>query len=394
MEGLLDFSQLQGGTQIDLFEALDTQINGGSETPPGEQKDDIKATIKKDLKKDEEVALNVFDVLENKDSETEETNVVEDEVIKNTGKPPLQQNSKSSVPLVLGFKSLLEEGALTNFDEEEFNKEVEELGAATAFVNVMKKEADIARTSAREEVEADKKEVLSIYSGLLDAGVTSDVAKELVTNQIKFEQVKPEDLEAEEAQSLRVAIITQDLKNSTNFSDKKIKSTIQNYIDTGKDVEEAKESHVNVIEFNKEQIKLAAEQSKQKIAQEETQRKEIIKNYTEFIDKMDEPLPGIKANKQTKEKVKNSVLSGGLWETRKKDPIKFDSMVAYAIEAGLLDGKFDKIQAKAKTSVMKELDNILGTSKKSGGSPVMDIDDDKPDESMLSFLNKNKSKGF
>jgi len=168
-------------------------------------------TYKKEDKK-EDIVLNVLDVLDNK--ETEELNE-EEKGVKGTAKAPPPQNSKSSVPFSsLVFKSLLEEDALSNFDEEEFKKDEEEHGSATAIVNVFKKEAEIARQSALQEVEEDKKEVLNIYSSLLDAGVDSGTAKQLLTDKIKFEQIKPEDLEADDKQDLRIAVISQDLKNS------------------------------------------------------------------------------------------------------------------------------------------------------------------------------------
>jgi hypothetical protein len=52
-------------------------------------------------------------------------------------------------------------------------------------------------------------------------------------------------------------------------------------------------------------------------------------------------------------------------------------MITYLVENGALDGKFDKVATKAKSSAIKELESVIETSKKTtGGFSVTDIDDD------------------
>ena len=160
---VLDFSKMNSSTEADLFATLE-EATGGSETPSVTKEEEKQ----EDSKEKNEPELNVLEVLEG-NSETDEKNKeVKTEVKKETDTPPQKNSKTSSVPFNLVFKSLAEEGVLSSFDDDEYSKEVEELGETQALVNVFAREADIARQVAKDEVEEDKKEVLNLYSNLLE----------------------------------------------------------------------------------------------------------------------------------------------------------------------------------------------------------------------------------
>lgn len=329
----------------------------------------------KDGDKEPTPELNVLDVLSNNTevevNATEENNVNEEDKV--TKSPSSKSKPTNDIPFSLVFKSLIEEGALSEFDEEAFTKEVEEVGSAQALVNVFAKEAELARQTARQEAEEDFKE----YAALKDLGIDTKQAQALISTKIEFDSIKDEELEKEDAEELRRELLIRNFKNTTKFSDDKIKKQVDLIIEAGKDVEEAKEALSSIKEYNAEQIKIAKDNKIQEETNKKTQREALIKQYSEFIDKLEEPAPGVKINKQTKEKLKQKVLSGNIWEVRAKDPIKFDTMVTYLVENGALDGKFDKPVTKAKSAAIKELESVIETSKKStGGFSVTDLDDD------------------
>ena len=348
--------------------------DGGGLDPTTVLKDTLASETKEEDKETKEETVDVLDLLNNKEVEvnvTDENDVDgEDKVTKS---PSSKSKPTNDIPFSLVFKSLYEEGALSEFDEEAFTKEVAEVGSAQALVNVFAKEAELARQTARQEAEEDFKE----YATLKDLGIDTKQAQALISAKIEFDSIKEEDLDKEDAEELRREILVRNFKNTTKFSDEKIKKQVDLIVDAGKDLEEAKEALSSIQEYNKEQIEVAKKSKIQEEQNKKAQRDSLIKQYSEFIDKLEEPAPGVKINKQTKEKLKQKVLSGNIWEVRAKDPVKFDTMVTYLVENGALEGKFDKTAAKAKSAAIKELESVIETSKKStGGFAVTDIEED------------------
>lgn len=375
-----DFSQLSEDTvgldvsQVLAEQAANAQGADVDTTPPD------KGVESKEIEE-----LNPLDILNSKTDEQVTATGEEDVIGDNKTKTPPQKNKPSAdnLPFSLVFKSLLEEGVLSNFDEEVFGKELTEVGQAQAIVNVFAKEAESARQAVRAEAEEDFKE----YAKLKDLGIDTQTAQSLIATKIEFEKITPEQLESEENLELRKEVITRNLLNTTNWSEAKIKKQVELTIDSGKDVEEAKESLVAVNQFNKEQIKLVQENKIKEEAAKQAQRDELTKSYKDFIDKLDEPIPGVKVNKQTKTKIEQKVLSGSIWETRKADPVKFDVLVQYFIDNGGLDGKFDKPSAKAKTNAIKELESAIASSKKTDSGIV--IQDNGDEEEVNSGIYKH-----
>lgn len=359
-----DFSLLNDGGGLDPTTIMKETL----------AKEDAEVTGKetKDVNTD---TVDVLDLLENNKGvevkPTAENDVDGEENKAKDSSSKLKPTNDILFSLVL--KSLYEEEVLSDFDEESFKKEVEELGSAQALVNIFAKEAELARQSARQEAEEDFKE----YAALKDLGIDTKKAQELISAKIEFDSIKEDDLEKEDSVELRKEILIRNFKNTTKFSDDKIKKQVDLIVDAGKDVEEAKEALESIKGFNKEQIELAKQNKIAEETNKKAQRDALIKQYSEFIDKLEEPAPGVKINKQTKDKLKQKVLAGSIWDVRAKDPVKFDTMITYLVENGALDGKFDKVATKAKSSAIKELESVIETSKKTtGGFSVTDIDDD------------------
>jgi len=377
----IDFTNLmENNSEIgtDMFSLMEEQVQQGVESGEIEK---IDKTGTEDEFPEETEEIKEKQDNPGKDEKDEEE--LEKEPKVTTKAPPSTKNIKSSSNVhSLVFQSLVEEEVLSEFSKEDFEKRVEEVGTAEAVKEVFAKEATIARQSVIEELEDDAKE----YVRLKDLGLDTATATSLIASKIQYDSIKEEDLLGEDKEDLRKKIIAQDLYNSTNFSEEKIKKEVERIVKSGEDIEESKQSLKNVKEFTKEQIKQAEKAKVEEAKVKEEQKKQIVAKYTEFIDKLEEPIPGVKINKQTKDALKKDVLSGNMWSLRQKDPIKFDTMVAYAIKNGLLDGKFDKPLAKAKTKATEELENILKTTPRKGGNPVMDTEDDESGKGTLDSL--------
>jgi hypothetical protein len=384
----LDFSNM-----IETDSTLKATIQNEPEEVQSEDTSEGVIIDKGDISGLEENKFNVNDYFkeeniqpENKEKNSEESKVVDK--AKSTSSKSIKDSS-SNVPFSLVFKSLQEEDALSDFDEDSFNKDVEEVGEAKAIRNVFLKEADVLRQVIQQETEEDFKE----YTKLLDLGIGREEANKLISQKLEFSSLKEEDLEKEENAEVCKSIIIQNLKNTTKLTDLQIKKQIDRADNAGELVEDAKEALKEVNTFAKVQVAAAKEKAIQDKQLQDTARKEAIQKYKDTVASTDEIIPGQKINKQTKTKVEDAVLNGMMWEVRKKDPYKFDTIVNYLALTGLFEGKGDKLTAKAKTSAIEELEKVIKTTKKSEVTPntYTANDEEVENDSVTSFLTKRRS---
>jgi len=299
------------------------------------------------------------------------------------------KNSSSNVPFSLVFKSLQEEDAISDFDEETFNKEVEEVGEAQAIRNIFLKEAEVLRQVIKQDAEEDFKE----YTSLLDLGVNREEANKIMASKLEFSKITDEEIDKEGNEELCKNLIVKNLKNTTRLTDAQIKKQVDRAANSGELTEDAKEALKGITEYDKSQIELVKQKAIQQKQSEEVSRKETIDKYKAVIEATDEIIPGQKINKQTKTKVEQGVFSGQAWEVRKKDPYKFDTILTYLVQSGVFEGKGDKLGAKAKTSAIQELENVLKTTRKTDLKPNMFNEDPEEVENdrVTNFLSKRKS---
>lgn len=356
-----------------MLEEVSSEDNIGSVIPQ----------IKKN-EQEEEFNINTFldSQIENKVDTTDKKSDILDED-KTKSKDPSSQGTKTSSNVQsLVCKSLREEGALSEFDEIAFQTECDdpEIGVAKALQNVFRKEAELAKAEVLSESEEDFKE----YVALLDAGVNRATANSLIQQQATFSRLTLNEIEGESETALayRKAIIAQNYKNTTSFSDEKITKTIDKLIKNGEDEEEAKEVLPQIQSFAIEQTRITKENAVIADNKRKEDAKSAIKQYKDTINAIDEIVPGQKINKQTKQKIEDYTLNGKIWELRNKDPFKFDAIVSYFALNGAFEGKFTRPATAAKTSAISELQQILNTSTKSGFTPVSNGGDEGEDQDL------------
>lgn len=321
--------------------------------------------------------------------EEKEVSVQEDE--KET--PPsddIDDKKDASGSFALAFaKFQQDEGVISEFDEEELAKIVEEEGETGAMKYLLELSKDKIYEEAKEVYGGDKEELLE-YFKLKDAGVDGEVAKELVFQKSSLDKLSREGLEGENKEDLRRNILTQHLKLTTRFTDKKIKETVEDWISLGKDETEAAEALEELKVLNKQHLEAAEAQVKE---QEKAKIEAVNKYKTElkdYIYGLTEIIEGQKINKPTQQKMEKLLLepvkdihgnvTNGLWAERAKDPKKFDAHLSYLLTSGLFYGKTDVIKKTAKTKVLNEFEEALKTKgsgvkgKPTGGNKADEFD--------------------
>jgi hypothetical protein len=267
----------------------------------------------------------------------------------------------------------LEQGVLSSLDEEELMKVHEEEGPAAAMTYLLKKEVETNLEGIKATYEGYSKE----YQELRDLGFSKEEAGATILDLERLENIDEEELDAEENENLRRAILKENYKATTKFTDSKIDRLIKRSFDLGVDVEDAKEAVESLKEAKKEEIKLQKDQKIQEQKNQEEQYKAQLQNLNETVNKLDEIIPGQKLTKATKDKllktittpVKNDdtgVVMNAIWAKRNEDPMQFDTVLAYLLNVGVFDGKWDSILKTAGTRVSSKIEERLNNTKSAG----------------------------
>ena len=268
-----------------------------------------------------------------------------------------------------------DEGYISEINEEELKEVAEKHGQAGVFSYLLDKQREAIFEEAKATYAGDQAE-LKEYFELKDYGVDVETARELAYNKKQFNSIKPEDLDDDEAESLRKSILTQYYEAKTSFDATKIKKLVESSVTTGDDVEESKKALSELKKLNEQQI---AEAKKQVELQEKAQVEAIKKSkedFKKFIYETDEVIKGQKINKVTQQKLEKLLLEpagkdtngnalNAIWLKRAENPQKFDLTLAYLLHTGMFDGKTETITKKAKTSAVTEFERILNSKENS-----------------------------
>ena len=297
----------------------------------------------------------------------------------NVGKETTEQNNEESYALAFA-RYQLEKGNLTELNEEELKKIIEEQGEDEAIAWIFQSEVDNNKEAIRNEILEQYDDDVKEFIKLRDKGLEPGVAGDLATSKKFYNTLNVQDLEDDSKESLRISVITDWYKRTTKFNDARIKKLVDNHVALGEDIDIAKEAVSEVKEIlSKEEKELVAYSAKQQKEFEDNHKKQLTELKTR-IDGMDEILPGYKINKQTKDKIHDMIVKpvaqdqygnplNSIWKKRLDDPFKFDTMVAYLDTIGVFDGKIDKLLKPAKNVAISDLERSL-KSKKFGSKPA------------------------
>lgn len=318
----------------------------------------------------------------------------------NTPPQNTSKSSSSSFPYALVFKQLSEEGAV-DYDEEAYQKDIQENGETEAVLNIWRNQAKKVTEDTLNELEEDVK----VYLEMKNVGVDSATAGKIALDINKYTSIKDEDIEGEDNLNKRKEVLKEYYKIvMPKSTDDDIDELIEDKIATGKDEKEAKKAIKFLPEHAIEQKKVAEQAEKDRIADEQKQRAERNQKLQEYINNTDEFLKDVKVNKQTKQKMIDAIFKpyqvvngqtvNKLDYYRLTKPEQFVSVLAYMAETGAFDGKWTKPVAAAKTSVINDLTNAIESSKKStvSGKPNTNTSDDDTASSDFDTLYKKTAR--
>ena len=379
---------------VSLFGSTDfIEIPDGNDTQPAEETP-AEAPKKGEKKQQEEVfddlTFEIPDTVKLEEATEEETPVDKIDKTENNKKGEGSNSNKgtdSSSPFLSFATALSETGVLTTFSPEEYEQIVKETGSeAEALI-------ELNRRTIEAEVEVYKEESESEYKAFLearDAGVNLNDWAAVQDNKKRYAKITDEDLESND--KLQKQLITEDLKKR-GFDETDIIDTLESYEDTNKLASMSKKSLKNLkkVEDEKEEaLKTSAIEQEKNAAKAAKQQVDDLKKE---ITRVDEIIPGLKLNKQVKDKILQNITTpvktlddgrqlNAVMVKRANDPIKYAILEAYFVEQGFFDGKFDKFVAKAKTNAVKDLESkITGdTSYHTGKAALNDRGSDELDK--------------
>lgn len=360
------------------------------ETTP-EKKEEV---VEDDKGKKDVPLKDINKVLEKQSADIEDKPAEEDEVkdiIKDDAPDPNVQpeNASDALFTVIFAKDLVSQGLLSSFDEAKFLEESKAVGEAEALRNLIKNEIESNIEAAKSDLDVGYQE----YLNMIGKGVPAETAGNLVELKNKFDTIKIEDLSKEENVEIRRKVMTDYFKLTSSMPDNKIEKIVQSSIDLGDDIDDSKEYLNTLKTLIGEQISLEeTEAAKQrKLVEDENRRS--IEALKESINSLNEVIPGIPINKQTKNQMFEAITkpvqdnkgrtTNALWSKRAEDPKFFDERLAYLYATGFFekDKPWTKAAQSKTTKEISELERALksknNTESKVGNPILRGIQQDK-----------------
>lgn len=322
------------------------------ETPPVEQQEE-----------NEKIETDINQVFAQEQEEVVEEQAQEQDEQETVEHPDNTDESSSGTPFAIVFaETLMEQGALTDFDIEQYKKDVEKDGQDGAIIKLFEHEVEKNRTAIVDNYDSDYKE----YLELKKLGIPKDEAYNLVDMKVYYDGIETTQLEGTESEELRKAIITEYYSATTQLEPSDIEDMVSKIVDSGEDEKYAK----MYLPKMQKQINYAIQSEKQtKINQQQQQKQLIETRKTELkstIDSVDEIIPGTKITKQTKTKLFKMLTEpqkvdaqnrpmNAIMAKRTENPTKFDVVLAYLINSGAFDGNWDKLEKNIETKASKRM---------------------------------------
>jgi len=362
-------------------------------TPMGDDKaPDLKKVTKKEVKEtNEDTRSQVYDEELIEIPDYEETN--EEDIDEKA--PPVKQAESSSSPKsnvwVSFAKVMSEEGLLSSFNEEDFEQMVEEHGSPASAIIAM---ADKTIKETIDEHINSQDAAYKEFVKFRDFGVDMGKYAEITKGSKAFDSVTVENLEDDE--SLQEQVVKQDLINK-GISIEDIEDTIEAFKDTGKLVKKAETALGNIKKFKERQIAKLEEDAVKTREEGARQYKAQKESLKDMIESTSEIVPGVKMNKQTKDKLFNMIISphsttedgkqiNAITAKRMENPLKYAMIEAALVNMGVFDGKWDSIIKGSKTRAIDELEKKVNSgvdfknkSGKTGGEYIKTLLSNIPD---------------
>lgn len=239
-------------------------------------------------------------------------------------------------------KANYEEGVLNDFDEAEFNELSKELGSPAKALIELNKRTIEKHVQAR--LESFPEEIQKLAENY-QKGIPLDELIDTQSREIRLKNITDEQLLGNE--DLTKQLIIEDLKNR-GFTESEAGEEYKLYVESAIEDKRAVQARDRLISRQEEVIKSKAEQA-QKAKEDRLQAiEESRKNLKSQVDAAKEFIPGVEVSNREKSLVFNALTKpvardargnelNEIMMTRAKNPVHFDTMVAYLYTKGVFN---------------------------------------------------------
>lgn len=362
-----DLGSLIGDTPIEV-----DGLDDGANLIPGTFEQEEKEEPKKEPEEDKDL-IDLEGTEEDKEEESEEEEVKEE-------KPSSESKEKqSSSPLTPYAKLLKEEGILPNMDLEKFD------GTADSLKQAMVEEIIGAVEYYKDSLPDRVKNLINNY----EEGVPLEKLLNIDKDEVEFESISEDSIK--EDVTLQKRMVENYLKKTSKFSDKKIKTMIQYYEDSGELETEALSATEELKELVGKEREESVKEAKlqQQRAQEKSQQD--LADLNKKIQGMDEIIPGMKVNTKVKNDLVKSLttpvgkdMNGNpvnrIVAARMENPIDFEIKLHYLFEITKGFKDFSKLVEKGKKDSIREFEDAATRLDKSTDGTVQNTDKRQTDK--------------
>lgn len=352
----------------DLFDGVDLDFLAGSEEPVEAQDttSEVKTVDSTKLaeddgveeKKDADSELGFeLDYIANLDEHGEVTQEGEEDNDIDEGKRTPESKGLSSSPLTSLTSALHEEGVLSSLSEEE----LAEIKTGEQLIEAMRNQI---RQNEYSDLTDDQKE----YLEALRDGVPDQNYRQAKYSADVYSKIDASSLDNDNAESFRKSLIINDFL-AKGFSQQDAEKYAQRSIDIGEDVGDSKAALGRLQEIEKQKLAKMSQDAKDREAQYKKAQEDRVKDLQEKVNASNEIVPGVKFNKQTKDKVFDLMTKTAGFDAN-NNPM--NEVVKHMIEDPeyliklnylhlVTDGFNDwsKVQSAAKRNAVNKLDESL-----------------------------------
>ena len=260
-------------------------------------------------------------------------------------------------------KTLEESGLISEFSEEDFEQLSQEAGSPVeAIISLANKSIGGALEEHIQKQDSEYQE----FVRMRDAGVDMNEYAKLSKQTKGYEAYKLEDVKNDEDLQKQVVREYLSIKGMDNDE---IDDSIESLEDTGKLAKRAEVAVAHLHKYKEEQVKQLEIKAKTQEQERANAVQQQLNGMRKVIDDTVEIIPGIKHNKQTKDKLfdmitkQAGVINGqpvnALTLKMYENPTKYNLILAELQRLGVFDGKWDSITKVAKTKAITELEKAV-----------------------------------
>lgn len=260
-------------------------------------------------------------------------------------------------------KTLEESGLISEFTDEDFEQLSQESGSpAEAIIALANKSIGGAISEHIQKQDAEYQEFVEMR----DAGVDMNEYAKLSKQTKGYEAYKLDDVKTDEDLQKKVVREYFTIKGMDNDE---IEDSIESLQDTGKLAKRAEVALNHLHKYKDEQVK-QLKANAEKAEQDRTAAiQQQLDSVRKTIDETTEIIPGVKHNKQTKDKLfdmitkQAGVINGqpvnAITLKMYENPTRYNLILAELQRLGVFDGKWDSITKVAKTKAISELEKVV-----------------------------------